>query len=141
MKKIPLDFSENFLQYTENNFNFTKKNIFEFELFCLIMLKNELNDVCSYNLIKIILFNGIIDKNEIDDEIFILDNFYEKIYELNSDFVEDNRYLDFTDLDIALSIITYSCLKFNFSSWKNFIVKYYYKGNIKLMPCYFIIER
>ncbi len=99
-----------------------------------------MNDICSFSFIKILLFNGIIDKNEIDD-ILILNNLYDYIYELNSEFVMDNRFLDFTDLDIALAIISYSCLKFNFSSWKNFIIKYYYKGNIKLLPCYFIIER
>ena len=99
-----------------------------------------MNDICSFSIIKIILFNGIIDKNEIDD-ISILNNLYENIYELNSEFVKDNRFLDFSDLDIALALISYSCLIFNFTSWRNFIVKYYYKGNIKLMPCYFIIER
>ena len=124
----------------ENNFNFTKKNIYEFELFSLRILNNEMNDICSFSIIKIILFNGIIDKNEIDD-ISILNNLYENIYELNSEFVKDNRFLDFSDLDIALALISYSCLIFNFTSWRNFIVKYYYKGNIKLMPCYFIIER
>ena len=99
-----------------------------------------MSELCSYSIIKIILNNGIIDKNEVDD-YFILDDLYKKIYELNSEFVTDNRFLDFSDLDIALSIIAYSCFKFNFTSWKNFIVKYYYKENIKLMPCYFIIER
>jgi hypothetical protein len=87
-----------------------------------------------------LLFNGIIDKNEVD-QISLLNVLYDYIYELNSEFVKDNRFLDFTDLDIALAIVSYACLKSNFSSWKNFIFKYYYKGNIKLMPCYFIIER
>ena len=58
-----------------------------------------MNDICSFSFIKILLFNGIIDKNEIDD-ILILNNLYDYIYELNSEFVMDNRFLDFTDLDI-----------------------------------------
>lgn len=135
-----MDLCNNILESALNNFNFTKKNIYEFELFSLRILNNELNELCSFSILKMILFNGIIDKNEIDDA-FVLENLYEKIYELNSEFVNDNRFLDFKDLDIALSIITYSCFEFNLTSWRNFIVKYYFKGNIKLMPCYFIIER
>lgn len=135
-----MDLSKNFIQYSEKFMNYTKKNIYDFELICLRILDNELSETSSYDILKIILFNGIIDKNEIDD-LSILKNLYKKIYELNSEFVKDNRFLDFSDLDIALAIISYSCLKFNFYSWKNFLIKYYYKGNIKLMPCYFIIER
>lgn len=135
-----MDLNKNLIQFSENFLNFTKKNIYDFELFCLRILDNELSEISSYEIIKIILFNGIIDKNEIDD-LSLLKNLYKKIYELNSDFVKDNRFLDFSDFEIALALITYSCFKFNFSSWRNFIIKYYYKGNIKLMPCYFIIER
>ena len=104
------------------------------------ILEYELTEICSYSILKIILFNGIISEDEVDD-FSVLNNLNKKIFELNSEFVRDKRFLDFSDLDIALSIITYSCNKLNFSSWKKFIVKYYYKGNMMLMPCYFIIER
>jgi len=140
VKKMPYIFNQNLLSYIEKNLNFNKNDINEFELICLKILDYELSEICSYSILKTILFNGVISVNEVDD-ISVINNLYQKIFKLNSEFVEDKRFLDFSDLDIAISIITYSCNEFSFSSWKKSIMKYYFKGNLMLMPCYFVIER
>ena len=137
---MPYIFNQNLLSYIEKNLNFNKNDINEFELICLKILDYELTEICSYSILKTILFNGVISVNEVDD-ISVINNLYQKIFKLNSEFVEDKRFLDFSDLDIAISIITYSCNEFSFSSWKKSIMKYYFKGNLMLMPCYFVIER
>jgi len=137
---MPYIFNQNLLSYIEKNLNFNKNDINEFELICLKILDYELSEICSYSILKTILFNGVISVNEVDD-ISVINNLYQKIFKLNSEFVEDKRFLDFSDLDIAISIITYSCNEFSFSSWKKSIMKYYFKGNLMLMPCYFVIER
>jgi hypothetical protein len=140
VKKIPYSLNQNLLKFIEKNFDFNKKDINDYEIFCLKILDYELTENSSYSILRTILFNGVISKDEVND-ITVINKFYNKIFQINSEFVRDNRFLDFSDIDIAISIISYICNEFNFSSWKKLIIKFYHKENLMQLPCYFVIER
>jgi len=116
----------------QTNYEFTNKDIHEIEIFCLEMLDYNLNDLSCFSYLQIILNNGIIFESEKYKDIFFdlkMDKLYEEILLINCEFLTDNRYIDFSSLEIAISIITFSKKIFKLNSWKNSIASFYHSKN------------
>ena len=113
------------------------------ELFCLEIMDYNLNDLSSFSILQIILNNGILLENEIleKNNFKILENLYKKIFEINSLFFLDNRFVDFSPIDIVMSLISFGCEIFNFNSW-NIIRKFYNNDkSYNRNNCYIVIKR
>jgi len=115
------------------------------ELICLEMLEYNLNDLCSFSLLKLILQNGIALESEnsansdLDSK---LGKIYENILTMNSMFLVDKRFVDFNALEIAFSLISYNTELFRIDSWRNNIAKIYMKRHkIRIYTCLFVIRR
>lgn len=87
-----------------------------------------------------ILFESEILMKEISEEF--MENFYEKIFSINSFFVTDSRFIDFNSIEIAISIINFCMSIIKFDSWKNFNSKVYtVKDRSNTCACFIVIER
>lgn len=145
IEKIPRIFDENKIKEVNLKYEFTNKDLHESELICLELLDYNLNDLCSFSILKLILQNGIILQSEnfsgykFDSHI---ENLYDNILVMNSMFLVDKRFMDFNALEVALSIITFYTELFKLYSWKNKILSFYTKKfNINICACLFIIKR
>lgn len=97
-----------------------------------------------------LLNNGIVSENDIkskNNRTLEIVNDY--ISQINLMFTEDNRYLDFSPLVVALSIVSFVCQLFKFDSWNNYFSKIYLKSsnifnanlNQDVKNCLIVIER
>lgn len=138
---IPFELRNHTLKYIFINFGISKKEIKEYEIKCLELLNYNLSNPSSYSILSIILNNGIISENE-NKNLLLINKIYQDIINFHFEFVRDLRFLDFTNIDIAISIVSYVCKENNLHFWKNSIKKFYLiNKNINNSPCYFIIDR
>jgi hypothetical protein len=104
-----------------------------------------LNDLCSYSVIQLLLSNGILFKSEIFSKKIredFIETLYEKIYNVNSLFVTDDRFIDFNSIEIAISIISFSNSQYKYNTSKTYNNKIYaMKNKNNLFACYIVIER
>jgi hypothetical protein len=130
------------LQRLGLSYNFTQREIQEFEILCLKILNYNLLESSSFTLLNLILNNGILSKDESNAKNpENLDLLYKIIFQINSVFVTDNRYVDFSNLQISISIISFACKILNYVSWKEKIYMFYFSKNLENQACYFVIDR
>lgn len=127
-------------KFSEND---TKKS----EMICLKLLGYKLDRNSAYDFLEYFLKQGIVFEDELhvleeeNHEKFTLKEIYDFPYKILNFFLFDSRYLDFSPLQIACAIITFTRKKFNLKeSWNNKFSEIY---NIKLedfMNCYFVVK-
>jgi hypothetical protein len=122
---------------------FSEMDIKKSEVICLKLLGYKLDRSSPYDFLEYFLKHGILFENEYIENLdeFILKEVYDFPYKILNFFLLDCRYLDFSPLQIACAIITFTREKFRLrESWSRKFSEIY---NIKLedfMNCYFVVK-
>lgn len=126
---------------------FSEKDTKKSEMICLKLLGYKLDRNSAYDFLEYFLKQGIVFEDELqvleeeNHEKFTIKEIYDFPYKILNFFLFDSRYLDFSPLQIACAIITFTRKKFNLrESWNNKFSEIY---DIKLedfMNCYFVVK-
>lgn len=118
-------------------------DIKEAETFCIKLLNYKLNYQSAYCFLEFCLQNGIVFVRELKSTSkFTLTDIQAKCFEILEVFLLDRRYLDFTPLQIACSIITVAREMANVKTpWNNIFQNIYSIKIESFMNCYIVIKR
>jgi hypothetical protein len=120
--------------------DFSEKDIKTSEIICLKLLDYKLDRTTSYDLLESFLKNGIVFENEVN--VVSCQNMKEMndlAFSILKNFVYDTRYLDFTPLQVAASVVSYVRKKFQLKSWNRLLEKIYSIKQDYFINCYFIL--
>lgn len=118
-------------------------DIKEAETFCIKILKHKLNYQSAYNFIEFFLQNGIIFVNELrSSSSYTVEAVQAKCFEILEQFTMDRRYIDFSPVEVACSIVTtvreFAQMKY---PWHNMFQNLYSIKTDNFINCYYVIRR
>jgi hypothetical protein len=120
--------------------DFSANDIKKSEIVCLKLLNYNLKRTTSYDFLEAMLNHGIVFENEVS--LVSAQNLKEMndlAYSILNEFVYDTRYLDFTPLQLAASVVSYVRKKFFFKCWTRLLEEAYSISQEYFMTCSFVL--
>ena len=109
-----------------------------YELICLRYLNYDLDRITPYKFLELFFKNGLAFEGEISFEQ--LDKLYLYGVKILNSFIKDQRYFDFTPLQIACAIVKLSREAYKMDGWPRCYEVIYKLRGEDYMNCYFVIK-
>jgi hypothetical protein len=110
-----------------------------YEDYCVKTLNYRLNYFTTYHFVNLFLNNGLVFKSEIKEGIDIK-QMGGMIISILDILIDDNRYLDFSPLQVAWSIFSIARENYNLEPISQVFCKIYGIKAQNILPCFFVLK-
>jgi len=117
------------------SYSFNKEDVKKCEIFCLKALSYKLDRFTAYDALEKILQIGIISEKTKN-----INYIYRFAIQTLNKFLYDERYVDFSSIQICLGVVAFTREHFNLIRWTSELATIYNLRLDDFMNCYFVIK-